>query len=308
MALEVLAGPYPITTDGGTAIDSFSNSDGMDAVYVQGIGLYGNLTPHGETPEYCAVQWDGTAARRGWHSDRVPLMLNLRDGGFALRGINTISKFDILAAREEPTPFYTAASFVSGQVICADRYLRFNLGMVESSADAMTWTTEHTWSGAAPGSGNTVSDGGAPNVLCVSFTSSGQIRFYDVLRKVQVGNTRFVGEANQGVWYIAKYGVFLELVSKQIKILADAPRPASIANPAALATVQAGRAVQVRTQVLGAQSEPCAGELVNWSISAGAGSLEQAQTETDADGYAFNVLTSPVGSSGGVTVQAEVAF
>lgn len=310
MALELLAGPHPITTDGGTPIASFSNSSGMEAAYIQGLGLFANITPAGETAEYCAVQLDGTAHRRGWRNAIVPLVLNLRDGGFAWPNVNQLYTFDVLAATAEPTPFYTVPSgILTMQVICADRYLRFSLGSVQTSVDGVTFTTEHVWSGSAPGVGNTVSRGGAPNIVCVSFPSSGQIRFYDVLRKVEVGGVRYTGEANRGIWYVPKHDVFLELTTDvKLKIFANAVRPASLANPAALATVQAGRAVQVRTRLLGAQSEPCADERVNWSITAGSGSLAEAQSTTDASGYAYNTLVAPVGSSGNVTVQATASF
>ena len=309
MALELLAGPYSITTDGGTAIDTFLNSSGMDAAYIQGVGLFASLSPHGETPEFCSVQLDGTCHRRGWLSKQTPLLLNLRDGGLAVSVLNALYAFDILAARMQDDPFYTAPSgLLTAQVICADRYLRFSAGNVQTSADGVSFATEHVWSGAAPGAGNTVSRGGAPNVVCVSFPLSGQIRFYDVVRKIEVGAARYVGEANQGVWYVPRYDVFVELVSKQLKVLANAVRPASLANPSALTTVQAGRTVQVRTQLLGAQSEPCVGELINWSITSGSGSLTAAQTTTDEDGYAHNTLISPIGGGGDVTVQAMVAF
>lgn len=311
MALEVLSGPSAITVD-GTAVDSATNSDGLDGVYLQGIGLFLPVAPHGEIPKFCAVQWDGTAYRRGSGSVS-PLILNLRDGGLAFNDVHSLYVFDVLAARPEPTPFFSVTSGTldpSIAVICADRYVKFSGSTIQYSAltDGQSFTTEHVWSGAAPGAPATISQGGAPNVVCVAFGSTGQIRFYDLVRRAEVGGIRYVGEVNNGVWYVPKYGVFLELLGTTVKILADAVRPASLANAVALASVQAGHATQLRTQVLGAQSEACVGELVNWSITAGAGALAQAQTETDANGYAYNQLVTPLGTSGSVTVQTSVSF
>jgi hypothetical protein len=311
MALEVLAGPYSITTDGGTPIDSFP-SGGQEGAYIQGLGLFVMLSPASEGSKLCAVQWDGTAHRRGITANITPIIPNLRDGGFAYRHAFHLYAIDILAARNDPTAFYDSpGGTLAMHVICPDRFLRFSLGTVQSSPlnDGVTFTTEYTWSGTALGSILTVSPGGAPNILCVaSHNSPGQIRFYDIVKKTQVGSVLYVGEAHDGVWYVPKHNVFLEVHTKQVKVLANAVRPATLANPSALATVQAGRTVQVRTRLLGAQSEPCVGELIDWSITAGSGSLADAQTTTDADGYAYNTLVSAVGSSGNVTVQATVAF
>jgi hypothetical protein len=147
--------------------------------------------------------------------------------------------------------------------------------------------------------------------VCIA-CSSNTIRFYDVVSKTQVGQTRYVGESFYGIWYVPKWDVFIMHTvgtgNGQIKILADATQPATLSNPAALTAVTAGRVSQLQVQLLGSNSEPCVGELINWSVSAGAGVLTAPQSTTDANGYAITGLLIPIGASGSVTVNAELDF
>ena len=90
-------------------------------------------------------------------------------------------------------------------------------------------------------------------------------------------------------------------------------RPSSLSSPAAVSAIAQGRVSQVRVRLLGANSDACEGELVDWSITAGSGALAEAQSTTDADGYAYNEYIAPVTGGAGspfgsVTIQAQVLY
>src|SRR6185312_8049300 len=120
---------------------------------------------------------------------------------------------------------------------------------------------------------------------------------YDTLRRVQVGQVQYVGETSDGCWYIPKWDIFLELQlsAKQLKVLANAVEPATLSNPVALTPITAGNVSEMQVQLLGAQGEPCVGELVNWSVASGSGSASPGQSTTDDNGYAKTNYASPVG-------------
>jgi hypothetical protein len=134
------------------------------------------------------------------------------------------------------------------------------------------------------------------------------MRFYDVSLKTQIGATLNIGEEPDGCWYVPKHDVFVELKNKQLKILANAIQPATLSNPAATPAVGAGLVSRLQVQLLGTQGEPCVGELIDWSVWAGVGSLTVPQSATDSNGYATSALVVPVGSAGSVTVNAQLNY
>jgi hypothetical protein len=181
---------------------------------------------------------------------------------------------------------------------------------VLSSADGITFTAEYTFPTPAGYTLVNVSRGRSTSEVCITYSngSLGQIRFYDTVGKVQIGDTLHLSDAPDGCWYVPKYDIFVELKTQQLKILADAVQPYSISAPTATPAVDAGLVSQLQVQLLGAQSEPCIGELINWSITAGSGSLIKPQSTTDGNGYATNALVIPVGSTGSTSVSATLNY
>lgn len=316
MALEVLAGPYSILID-GVAPDTVANVGGEGITWIQGLGLYiASCAPHGEGSKVIAVQMDGTGHRRGPFplSNLGTIVTDLRAGGRGYAGRDAFSLFPLnyLAANHDATAFFSTSPTILGdiRVVCADRFLKLVGAAVQWSAldDSVTWATEYTFASFGTGGNPTISRGRGANELCITWGTSGQIRFYDTIAKAQAGATLFVGETNDAVVYVPKWDVFVELKSKQIKVLANAPRPASISTPAFSPAATAGEVSAVSVQVLGAQSEPCVGELVDWSIVSGGGSLSATQSMTDATGHATVNYIAPIGLSGSVHIEADLAF
>jgi hypothetical protein len=310
MALEVLAGPYPITVD-GVAIDYFFNTGGEAVTWLQGVGLYcGTLWPHGELPKVCVVQMDGVAHRRT-PGNLSYIVLDLRAGtfGLAVRDNYSLYALNYLVSRNDPAPFYTVPSgFIADiRVICEDRFLRLTGLTVSSSPlyDGVNWTTEYTFPGSGGVEGGTISRGRGPYEICLA--TGAQIRFYDTRGKTQTGAIRYIGETPDACVCVPKWGVFVTVKSLQIKVLADAPRPYSISAPTLAPAATAGKVSVATVQVLGAQGEPCVGELIDWSITSGGGSLE-AQSLTDGSGYATSNYIAPVGLTGSATLGAVINF
>ena len=69
---------------------------------------------------------------------------------------------------------------------------------------------------------------------------------------------------------------------------------------------KSGQVVTYRVQLLGDQDDPAEGELVNWFVE-GKGLLLDAQTKTDADGYAIARVQYLIGETGESKVLARVA-
>lgn len=138
---------------------------------------------------------------------------------------------------------------------------------------------------------------------------------YDYLAKQLVGYRRHFGmTCLDGVFYSAALGIWITLsqasgpTRTQMRIWADEVAPASLSAPAAQASVVRGAAIEMRARLLGAHSDPCVGMPINWSVSAGPGSVDPAQSLTDADGYASTALLLPPTASGNTTVEAEAVF
>lgn len=313
MALELLYGPVNVAYN-GTQVSTFGG--GLGAAFVQGLGLIGFMTPTGGAPGTYVVQLDGTVAPRsnytGAGADIIPDLR--RDRGFAAEiSLNRFQDFNYLACNPELTQWLTppSGSFGTVHTIAPDRFLQFSNTHVNYSAldDAQTFTSEYTFTGTNPGAVASISVAG-PTELCIAYGTgvTPQIRFYDWVRKTQSRPTMFVSETHAGVWYVPKWDFFIELKSRQLKILANAIHPATISNPAFSPSPIAGQTSDVSVQVLGAQSEPCVGELVNWSITSGGGSLSVTQSATDANGFAHTTYIAPTTLVGSVTIGADLEF
>jgi hypothetical protein len=310
MALELLYGPSDVTVD-GIAVASIGGF-----MWLQGIGLLAVLHPTGGSFGFYAVQMDGVAEgpRSGYNGIGFNPVLDLRSTrGLAVKTASDLYNFNWLVGQPDPTSFlHSFPGVLSIAVITADRYVGFfdsGSGVqAQSTHDGTTYTAEYTFS--APFTGGTlvnVSRGRSTTEVCLVF-NSGQIRFYDTIGKTQSGPTLFIGEDPDGCWYVPKHDVFVELKNKQLKILANAIQPATLSDPAATPAVGAGLVSQLQVQLLGAQGEPCVGELIDWSVSAGVGSLTVPQSATDSSGHATSALVVPVGSTGSVTVNAQLNY
>jgi hypothetical protein len=317
MALEVVAGPYNVAYL-GRQLDSFGG--GLAATYIPGLGLLGVGTQLHPTSIIAAwgVQYDGTAfPRSGYSGAGAVIVPDLRRsrGLAAIVGGLAIHNLNWLAARPDSDAWLTPVSGFFGTIhaVAPDRFLQFG-NTVKSAPlydgrSASFTTTEYTFAGTAPGGVQSISVAG-PTELCVVYGSGShpQIRFYDWVQKTQSRPTCFLDRFYNGVWYVPKWDIFVALVSRTLYTLAHAVRPATVSNPTFAPTPTAGEVSDVSVQVLGGQSEPCVGELINWSIGAGGGSLTATQSATDATGWAHTGYVAPVGLAGSVTINADLEF
>lgn len=150
-----------------------------------------------------------------------------------------------------------------------------------------------------------------PAVVCLIYPSGG-ILFYDVVAKQQVIRPVARIGTNAGAWYSPKFDIYIGYTTAgsdwQVAVWANTVRPNSLSNPAAAPTLVQGKVSRVLVRLLGADDEPCKGELISWSITDGSGTLTSTQSTTDADGYAYVGYISPVSAGTSPTIQASVEF
>jgi hypothetical protein len=295
-------------------VASLTPSNAQKAFYDDSVGL---CTYNATLGGHCVIQFDGAAYLRSYQPRANDFTLDLqRPGEYLLRdslASTAIYLFDKATGIAGALVSSGASGHVSDALVRAsDRFITVSGGTVQYKALTLggSWTTEATLTGAgtlAP----TVSRTRDANVIALAY-ANGTVLYYDVEARAQVAGSAYIG-TNNGAWYSPKHDIFVALASAMVKVFANAVRPSSLSNPAAVSPITQGRVSEVQVRLLGANSDPCADELVDWSITAGDGALKYAQTTTDADGYATNEYVAPVTGGAGspfgnVTIQAQVNF
>lgn len=294
----------------GDVLTDVSSGIAMAAFYDDGLGLCSYSAILGG---YCLVQLDGTAYLRSAQARANRFALDMqRPGEWIIHASlfeDAMYEFHKVPGTLGPLVIDTGVDNGVRDLIvrCADRYLDILSGTVryrplDLSAGVVT---EATLTGAGFGS-PTVSRTRSSNVIALAW-ADGPICYYDVESRAQVGGASNIG-TNDGAWYSVKHDIFVAMRTHQVKVFANAVRPASLSNPTALTTVAQAHVSEVRVRLLGANADACVGELVNWSVTVGSGALKLAQSETDANGYAYNEYVAPVGTTGSVTIQAQALF
>lgn len=312
--LELLSGSTTIYNAHapGSPISAIAIATAQDAFYDDSLGL---CSYHATVGGYCITQLDGATHLRSYQPRSNAFALDLqRPGGYLMHDSSferSLYLFD-KATGTSGTLVTTGATnhVINLHVRTHDRYLSAIGSSVQSRPlDLSTaFATETTLTGAGSGRASwsrTRSD----NVLALVWPD-GTVGYYDVEARAQVTGVAYLG-TNVGAWYSPKHDVFVAIpTSSTLKVFASAVRPSSLSNPAAVSAITQGRVSQVKVRLLGADSDPCADELVDWSITAGVGTLTLAQSTTDADGWAYNNYVAPVasGSPDNVTIQAQVNF
>jgi len=299
----------------GSPIDTLTDvATGVYAFYDDGQGL---CSYSATLAGYCVVQLDGAVYLRSSQARANRFTLDLQ----------RLSEYLIHESLGEAVMYLfnkragTAGdAVITGsigdmadiQVRAADRYLSATAGIVQFRPLDLSaaWVTESVLTGAGTGT-PTWSRTRNANVLALAW-SAGQVAYYDVSAQAQADGSANIG-SNVGAWYSPKHDVFVALAFNTIKVFANAVRPSALSNPVAVTPLTQGRVSQVKVRLLGSNSDPCVDELVDWSITAGSGTLAEAQSATDADGYAYNDYIAPVTGGAGspygsVTIQATVLF
>lgn len=302
--------------DPGSPIATLTDvATGMSAFYDDSLGI---CSYSGTLGGYCLAQLDGIAHLRSYQPRANRFSLDMQRAGqwivHASLFETALYEFDKSAGTFGALILDTGVTsdMTNLCVRATDRYLEVINGVVQQRPlDLSTAaSTEATLTGA--GSGRpTVSRTRAADIIALAY-NDGPVLYYDVAAQAQASGSANLG-ANDGAWYSPKHDIFVAIASHAVKVFANAVRPSSLANPVAVSPLTQGRVSQVKVRLLGSNADPCVGELVDWSITAGSGSLAEAQSTTDADGYAYNDYIAPVSGGAGspfgsVTIQAQVLF
>jgi len=170
-------------------------------------------------------------------------------------------------------------------------------GEIEASVDNLTHGVSLSWA--------------VGNELVVG-SCDGLVARYDWIKKTFVGEVRTIGMACLGLWWSAKHGVYVSLhddgTTLALRVWAATVQPAVVGVPIPDAPLTAGHHTRICATVLGAHADPCAGEVVAWSLS-GPGTLAPLASYTDDEGVAETWYDAPLNSGAeGIQIRAEVAI
>jgi hypothetical protein len=151
-------------------------------------------------------------------------------------------------------------------------------------------------------------------VSTARFSADTKCCFYDTVNRVISSPIMHLGMDCEFICYAPEFGV---IVTTHIATVDDAyqyslrvwsleVQPDSLSDVEVVAgEVRSGQVVTYRVRLLGDMNDPCAGELINWTLT-GTGTLKAIQSVTDAAGYATVQVMYSVGESGDSTVEASV--
>lgn len=308
MALRLLAGPFPMRDADGNYSRFFKKPSWFDTL-MGFAGVVITRLPAGDTLQPGSlVQLDGFTCQRNpaltaydifCHDTENTGMARVA-GGFtatAARNVNPVTLYPEGEEIADPTPLITGAYFLTDRVL---------FGALKSRPHGATGTgtTEVTLPAMSTG-GIGISMSPGPEEGQVAIGALDSAVFYDHVNQEIIGWQRKLGfdaafpmvySPTLGVWLVVRQEVSPE-VHHTISIYSDEPTPTTVAAPTALGVVGEGSAVEYRTRLLGANGEPCAGVLVDWSCTT-PGVVQIAQSTTDIDGYAITRVAVPVDTSG----------
>lgn len=146
-----------------------------------------------------------------------------------------------------------------------------------------------------------------------TYTGNTKFLFYDYVKKEVSSQVYHLGMSAKSVVYAPEYGVVVSVHGTAedfsdyvVRVWSLENLPFTLSNPELYSgVVKSGRSVIYRVRVLGEHSDPCEGELVDWTIS-GKGRLLSFQSETDSDGYANVRVAYDVGDVGDSIVGASL--
>ena len=314
--LEILSGPHSLLDLNAVAVtdDSLQQCRYWD----DDVGL---IFSEGRTlKKSWLIQLDGTACLRGEdYGVLVPDLQRERPGEYLL--IDTLF-FDAIYLYDKRAATRTALLLSGATNSMLDIQARLQDRFLSASGAAVKWrpldlsaaaVTEATLTGA--GTGVPVwSRTRDPAVLALAY-ENGNIIFYNHITKLQSASTGSGGPpgaaylgANKDAWYSPRHNIWIKMdASRQLTIHAATPGPAALSAPSGSAALR-GCVTTFTTRATGADGEPVADELIDWSLLAGSiGALAAAQSRTDAAGYATVDYVAPVtGALGDATLKAEL--
>lgn len=278
----------------------------------------------GVDPSYYVTQMDGlTHLRGGTMAYLTRWSLVYAQNTLDFYGINSYTwdsyyRFDKQVGALNSPPYSAApgSNFYLFQYLCVDRWLlafRYNDSSLRVTKVALDGSgggiVEASISGIEGASGGTTfSRTNLPYIVWI-ITNGGTAIQYNLTTKTFLPETICYLPAHRAAWYSPRFNVFIVLFNDAtLSVYAAAPLPDTLANPTAVPSLTRAQVNTVRTRLLGSNSEPCAGELVTWSLTAGSGELLTAQSTTDSNGYATAQYLAPMTGGTNPTIQAQVKF
>ena len=314
MALECLAGPFTIINRLTEAPVGRTLSGAP--IWVEGRGL---LLPISSEGVYL-VQLDGAAYPVATESNDYGLALigaggapSTRPRGYGLSdSLGTYGEWDIDAVTLFKTGRVGDSYVTLGRNYARlhDRYVYplagriyarpLDLsasGVIEASVDTLTHAVSLSWA--------------TGNELVVG-SSDGLVARYDWIKISFVGELRTIGMTCLGLWWNEKHGVYVSLhdagATLALRVWAATVQPAVIDSPTPEEPLTAGHRTRIRASVLGAHADPCAGEVVAWSLS-GPGTLAPRASRTNDAGVAETWYDAPLNAGDEeIQISAEVAI
>lgn len=321
--LELLAGPYDITDSDSNLITTGTfdrrvyYDDDIGIVLAQ-AGVTGSSTTYWET---YVVQLDGAAYTRGdvpgiimpdlYRNNELGLMIAVVETGgigyytynkksltindLIIGGVGLLTRSKIQARMVDRFLYATATKVY---------YLPLDLSTSEVQEAVLTGTGSFAgYSYTSP----VISRTKDPDVIALAY-QNGVVVYYNHVTKTQLSKIDYIG-ANSYAFYSVKMDIWVRVYVDQVYIHASKPQPYAIATPTG-STPTRGKVLTYTTRVTGSNGEPCAGELVKWSLGVGSvGDLLAEFSTTDEDGYATVDYAAPViGSLGSVQLIAEMRY
>lgn len=308
MALRLLAGPYPMKDIDGNYARCFHKPMWFDSLMALAAVTIIHKPTGDSIQSGTLIQLDGfTGVRNGslsaydiYSHDTQNTGIARGSGGLAfsvVRSVHPATLYPEGVEIADPGPLANGAYFLSERVLFGALRSRLHsetgTGAIEATLPTMN----------AGGIGYSYSPGPSAGTVFVSALDSAVL--YDHINQEIIGWQRKLGfdaafppvySPSLGVWFVLRQEVSPE-VHHTISIYSDEPTPTSLSAPAALGVVGQGGSVEYRTRLLGANSEPCAGVLVDWSATTPA-VVQIEQSTTDVDGYAITRVALPIGSTG----------
>lgn len=346
MALEFLAGPYPIRHEGKERtsylqyMPQWLEGIGLAVLKVVYIGQDG-LQKDGYS---CIIQLDGRACIRNdnpsvvlgtnFHLDLRGAEIILQDpwsrsfrrlSRITLSHLNTVASQvtmmdDTVYAFLPDRVLYThiqgtgqgTAGFIRSRAL-------ENIGMLKSLDPSVV--TEIALPHFQASSFRNFTRGLGRTVYLVF--SNGVIYHYDYHYRRLLGHHTGLGMSCQSCHFIPELGIFVSVhrttspTQDWLRLWANEVKPVNLSSPVALSGLSRGRVSQVAVTLTGSYGEPVSDFLVDWTLT-GVGSLTATQSRTDASGQAkvgyraplnFDPDPEPEGpgpSTATITLTAEV--
>jgi hypothetical protein len=332
MSVRLLAGPFPITDDKGVApyqisnffwypnvgllMDTFrdvtdSSSDYLSIATMDGIYQpISRRQPHfiGWWPEKGLVIVDGSNIAPGPEETFEPIALvsQVVADGIDFTGTG-FTLFPVPYVRLSDRRIYVGNSDIHGVVLDVLTSPPSFIDTIEGPTIPFSGPNQWVRPGRTPQEIFIVEDG----------SSYSQCRgiFYDTQKRVFTSGVYHINQLHCNVVYAPEFNVFVS-VQPEGSPLAMTTRvwslevvPSTLSAPILLSgSTKQGQLATYQVQLLGDFSDPCVGELVDWSLLTNVGTLLIKQSVTDANGYATTQVGFKLNATGTCDVRASVTL